>query len=366
MPPLAVSVSPGIVVLPLRSPARTVRAGAAARARELRVTVTNGRPGPATAAVRLRVPSGWRVTPSHAALRFTREDESAAVRFTVVAPLRAPAGESVITAIASDAATGGEGGAAGDPAWSEGGYELVDDPRIQRRHVPVPSTTRLLLLDVALAPALHIGYVGAADDPVPLALQQLGARVTIIGPDDLAWGSLSKYDAILTAVHAYERRQDLRANNDRLLRYVQDGGTLIVQNNAHGDPGYGPYPARVGAGRVTDETAPVTVLAPAHPVFNYPNRIDGASWKDWVEERGRDFLGERAPEYVDLVQTADPFEYNKGAKTGALVEARYGKGRWIYVGLGLSRQLSAGTPGAYALLANIASLGKAPPLPRTR
>ena len=54
----------------------------------------------------------------------------------------------------------------------------------------------------------------------------------------------------------------------------------------------------------------------------------------------------------------DTFPYNKGAKTGALVEATYGKGRWVYVGLGLWRQLPAGTDGAYQLLANLISLGK--------
>src|SRR5258708_18169265 len=41
--------------------------------------------------------------------------------------------------------------------------------------------------------------------------------VEMIGPDDLAWGTLSRFDAIVTGVRAYERRDDLRANNSRLL-----------------------------------------------------------------------------------------------------------------------------------------------------
>jgi len=111
---------------------------------------------------------------------------------------------------------------------------------------------------------------------------------------------------------------------------------------------------------VTDENAPIEVLTPKHPVFNVPNRIAPETWEGWVQERGTYFLAERDPKYVDLIRTADPFPLNQGWKTGALVEAPYGKGRWIYIGLGLWRQLPAGTDGAYTLLANLLSLGKMP------
>jgi hypothetical protein len=107
---------------------------------------------------------------------------------------------------------------------------------------------------------------------------------------------------------------------------------------------------------VTDENSPVKVLIPDHPIFNTPNKIGEAEWSGWVQERGLYFLGERDPQYTDLVELQDPFEYNKGPKRGALVEARVGGGRWIYLGLGLWRQLPGGTPGAYALMANLVSL----------
>ena len=100
------------------------------------------------------------------------------------------------------------------------------------------------------------------------------------------------------------------------------------------------------------------MLVPAHPIFNVPNRIRQDDWAHWVQERGTYFLAERDPHYVDLIRSTDPFPLNAGAKTGALVEARYGAGRWIYLGLGLWRQLPAGTEGAYKLLANLLSLGK--------
>jgi len=114
----------------------------------------------------------------------------------------------------------------------------------------------------------------------------------------------------------------------------------------------------VSSNRVTDEFSPVQVLDTHNPIFTTPNEIGEAAWKNWVQERGLYFLGEKDSRYQDLVSLDENFTYNKGAKTGALVEANYGKGRWVYVGLGLWRQLPAGTEGAYQLLANLISLGK--------
>jgi len=165
---------------------------------------------------------------------------------------------------------------------------------------------------------------------------------------------------IVTGVRAYERRPDLRANNNRLLSYVEHGGVVLVNYNKQefNQAQYGPYSAKIGTDRITDENAPIEVLVPAHPVFNTPNRIGPVDWSGWVQERGTYFLAERDPRYVDLIRLTDPFPLNAGPKTGALAEARYGKGRWIYIGLGLWRQLPAGTDGAYKLLANLLSLGK--------
>jgi hypothetical protein len=143
---------------------------------------------------------------------------------------------------------------------------------------------------------------------------------------------------------------------------VFNGGTLIVQYNKFefNDAQYGPYPARVSSNRVTDEFAPPKILDAHNPIFTTPNEIGEAAWKNWVQERGLYFLADdKDPRYKDLIELADNFTYNPGPKRGSLVEADYGKGRWIYVGLGLWRQLPAGTDGAYQLLANLISAGKA-------
>jgi hypothetical protein len=198
-------------------------------------------------------------------------------------------------------------------------------------------------------------------DQVPPAIEQLGAKVEMISADDLAWGNLSRFDAIVTGVRAYERRADLRANNARLLEYVNNGGTLIVQYNKFefNEAQYGPYPAKVSNDRVTDEHAPVKMLIENDPLLNAPNRLNDETWNGWVQERGLYFLDkEHDSRYKELLEMADSFEFNPGAKRGALVEAQYGKGRWVYVGLGLWRELPAGVDGAYQILANLVSLGK--------
>ena len=238
---------------------------------------------------------------------------------------------------------------------------MIEYPHTQHRHKLIAAEATVKAIDVAVAPGLSVGYIMGVGDQVPAALQQLGVNLSLIDPDELAWGDLSKYHTIMTGVRAYERRADLRANNHRLVQYVENGGTVVVQYNKmeFNQAQYGPYPAQVSNDRITDENAPVKVLVPAHPVFTSPNRIDESAWQRWVQERGLYFLGTRDAKYVDLVEMEDPFEYNKGAKRGALVEARHGKGRWLYVGLGLWRQLPAGTDGAYKLMANLVSLGKA-------
>jgi hypothetical protein len=242
------------------------------------------------------------------------------------------------------------------------GYQVIEYPHIHRQHRIVPATTSLKLIDAKVAPRLRVGYVMGVGDQVPQAIAQLGAQVDLLDADALAWGNLAQYDAIVLGVRAYDRRDDLKANNRRLIDYAEQGGTLVVQYNRTDFNGaqYGPYPAKVSSSRVTDETAAVEVLQPADPVFNFPNKIGEETWKGWVQERGLYFLGEKDPAYVDLVQLQDPFPANSGMKRGALVEAKVGKGRWVYVALGLWRQLPAGTDGAYQLLANLISLGKAP------
>ena len=374
VPPLSVRVSPKVAIVPaasIRSTAPSGRSGRGARpapqgrgrgavrpapaaappsaTREIKVTVVNDLPSATDSTVRLEAPAGWTVSPPVQQIAFTRGDESRTVRFDVAPAANTATGEFHVTAKAS----------AGDLSVDRG-YDVVEYPHITRYPVYDAADITVKVIDVRTPPNLTIGYVMGVGDQVPPAIAQLGAKVELLGPDDLAWGDLSRYDAILTGVRAYERRGDLRANNSRLLEYVFNGGTLVVQYNKFefNDAQYGPYPAKVSANRVTDEHAPVQIVDAHNPLFTTPNEIGESAWKNWVQERGLYFLGEKDSRYKDLVQLEDPFPNNPGAKTGALVETQYGKGKWIYLGLGLWRQLPAGTDGAYELLANLISLGK--------
>ena len=365
VPAFAVTTTPGIVVVPTHSTSESQpssqaagRSGQAGAAKDVRVTVTNHTKGAARADVTLQVPQGWRAVPATQSVTFSREDEQMTVRFSLQPPpppaLAAAAmtpGGNQFTVKASVSANG--------QSYAQG-YQVIEYPHTTRRHVLVDPQVAVKALDVSVKPNLSVGYVMGVGDDVPAALEQLGVRLSMITPDEIGWGDLSKYDVIMTGVRAYERRMDLRAYNQRLLDYAAAGGTVIVQYNKFefNDAQYGPYAARVGRERVTDENAEMKLLDPAHPAFTAPNRIGRADWAGWVQERGLYFLDEagRDPRYKDLIEFTEPFPYNQGAKRGALVEANVGKGRWLYVGLGLWRQLPAGTAGAYRLLANLLSL----------
>jgi hypothetical protein len=342
-----------------RAPAPAAPAASAVTAREIRVTVVNVTPGEAEGAVTLDVPPGWTATPAEQGLKFTRQDESRTVRFQVSPAANAALGDFRVRALVTSATAGTtEAGA----QTFDRGFEVIEYPHIRRQHIYEAAAATLKVLDVRTAPNLVVGYVMGSGDEVAPVIEQLGARVEMLGPDALAWGDLSRYGTIVLGVRAYERRDDLRANNSRLLEYVWNGGTVIVQyNRAMIQDAYGPYPARISNNRVTDERAPVQILVPGHPVFNTPNTLTEAVWSGWVQERGLSFLGEKDSRYRDLVQLTDSFPNNPGPKRGALVEGVYGKGRWIYIALGLWREVPAGVDGAYPILANLISLGQPPP-----
>ncbi len=348
VPKFAVSVSPEIAVVPLGvTPAK-----ARGTDRELRVTVTNHAQGAAKADVHLDVPQGWRTAPASASVSFTREDEAMTVRFRLTAPPSPmlKSGEVVVKARVTEGAR----------SYTQG-YQVIEYPHTTRRHVLRPPDIVVKTLDVKVKPNLTIGYVMGVGDEIPPALEQIGARVELVDADRLAWGDLSGFDVVMTGVRAYERRADLRAYNQRLIDYARSGGTVIVNYNKFefNDAQYGPYPGRVGRERVTDEHSVVRILQAHHPVFNAPNRITEADWQGWTQERGLYLFdtAHRDPQMVDLLELEDPFPSNKGPKRGALVEAKVGRGRWIYIGLGLWRQLPAGTDGAFRLMANLISLG---------
>ena len=352
VPKFAVMVTPDILIVPA--------SGSARASRDVRVTVVNHSKGAATADVAMQTPQGWRSMPATQAAKFSREDEAVTVKFTVTPPPPAALAAHVkqsgsrlsLSAVAREAGV----------TYAQG-YQVIEYPHTTRRHVLRAPEVTVSVLDVRVKPNLTVGYVMGVGDEVPPALEQLGAKVEFLTEDQLAWGDLGRYDVVMTGVRAYERRADLRAYNQRLLDYARAGGTVIVNYNKFefNDAQYGPYPGKVSSRRVTDENSGVNVLAPQHPVFNTPNKITDVDWREWRQERGLYFFDKADPQYTDLVEFVEPFPYNQGAKLGGLVEAKVGTGRWLYLGIGLWRQLPAGTDGAYRLMANLISLGGTSP-----
>ena len=175
------------------------------------------------------------------------------------------------------------------------GYTKIEYTHIEPHYIYKPSVSKLELFDVKVAANLKVGYVMGSGDDGPEALRQLGVNPHLIDASELAAGDLSGYDTIVLGIRVYEVNDAVMANNKRLLDYVSNGGTLIVQynKNEYAQGNFAPYPVKMGRGdRVTDENAPITVLAPEHPLFNFPNKIGADDWKGWVQERGLYFLSE--------------------------------------------------------------------------
>jgi LmbE family N-acetylglucosaminyl deacetylase len=229
-----------------------------------------------------------------------------------------------------------------------------------------PAQAALEILDVSVPAGLRVGFIGFNNDPKPALLAQLGVGVDLLDERALARApeasGLQDYDAIVVADRAYDYREDLAEANPRLLDYVKAGGTLVVEHQGRRwDPErFAPFPATKSSNRtlrVTDETAPVGVLVPDNPLLNFPNRIGGDDWADWVQERGLYFWESWSDSYTPLLLMADPGEE---PLRGSLLYARYGEGVYIYSGLALFRQVEAGVPGGVRLYINLLSQRRVP------
>jgi hypothetical protein len=347
-----VRVSPEIAAAPIVSPRGPI---------DVRVFTRNLAPGSALAQVRLEAPRGWSVDPPSAAARFSYEGEETGALFRVTPPAVLPAGIHPLRAVA--VRDGRE--------YRETLQTVVYD-HVARRQLLWPAETRVLALDVRTRPGTAVGYVMGSGDAVADAIRQLGLPLTLLTADDLLFGDLGRFTTIVTGIRAYETRSDLRSSHGRLLRWVEAGGHLVVQYNraafnrlapeapappGHAPSPYVPFPAVVTSERISEEAAPMRLLAPSHPLLTAPNRISPADWDGWVQERGIQLLAARDARYAELLAATDPFPFNPGEKRGLLVEAPVGKGTWTYVGLALFRQIPAGVPGGWRLLANLVSQG---------
>ena len=233
----------------------------------------------------------------------------------------------------------------------------IDYPHIMPQVYYTPAEVKLVPLDVKVN-AKTVGYIKGAGDEVPAAIEQLGVEVEMIDPSSATLESLRKYDAIVTGIRAYNTIRALKELNPVLMKYMEEGGTLVVQYNTLSrdmvlpDSLFGPYPFHLTRDRVTVEEASCTLLKGDHPLLTSPNKIDPSDFDSWTQERGLYFCGSLDPRYTPLLSWNDPGE---DPLNGALITCDYGKGRYVYTGISFFRQLPAGVPGAYRLFANLIS-----------
>jgi hypothetical protein len=336
-PAISVSLSPGAGAVPLTSPSFTFSC-----------TVHTNVKGAAKGVLRLQLPEGWQSKPAQQEFAFSRDGENETVNFEVTP-----------RSIAERAYEIGAVAEYNGRTYAEG-YRLTGYPGLRAYPLYRPATYKAVGVDVTTAADLRIGYLPGTGDDVPRALDDLRLHVTTLSANDVETGDLSAFDAIVLGTRAYAVRPELASANNRLLNYVKNGGVLIVQYNLQNfDRDYGPYPFTLGTNpaKVVNESSNIKFLDPSSPLFRWPNKISEADFAGWEEERGHGFMTKWDPHYQALLETQDP---GQPPQQGGLLLARYGKGFYIYDAFALYRQLPAGVPGAYRILANLVSLGKNP------
>jgi LmbE family N-acetylglucosaminyl deacetylase len=296
----------------------------------------------------LDVPSDWHTSAPQPTNLATGGDEL--LRFTVTPSAKLPAGDYELK------------------AWAKRGADTF-----RTSIEPLPSLPTFLWSEPAVAPVrafpitvpekLRVGYVAADIDLVPEAIQRLGIQVDLLDSAALTFGDLKRFDAIVIGIRAYELRGDVLANNQRLLDYANNGGTLILEYERDGfwnglKSSIAPFPAKMEGGtlRITDEKSDVKFLTPDSPLLNFPNKITPDDFTGWVQERANYLWSSFDPKYQAVLSMHDPGE---GDLNGSLVWTRYGKGVYIYAALEFFRQLPEGNPGAYRLFVNLLSQSRA-------
>jgi LmbE family N-acetylglucosaminyl deacetylase len=291
-------------------------------------------------------PQGWSVSrPAELAFEGSTDKYT---KVTVTPPPTLTAGNTKLVAYAK----------LGDEKFST---SLEPLPTLPTQLWTEPAQCVVHAFDINVPANLRVGYITAENEPVPDALKRLGISVEMLEPTALAFGDLSRFNAIVVGIRAYELRHELAGANQRLLDYVSNGGTLVVQYErdfAWDRAQYAPYPAKISPPsgsplpRVTDENSPVKFLKPGDSLLNWPNKITQEDFKGWVQERGLYFWTQFDSKYTPLLAMNDPGEQDQN---GSLVYTKYGKGVYIYTAIAFFRQLPEGVPGAYRLFVNLIS-----------
>ena len=332
----------------LDSPTRVIPLSSTA-AHTIKISVTSNLPSASTAELKLETPAGWQSEPVSRELKFTHAGEQQEAEFSVTPHASSEARYEVRAVLTYKGKK------------YEEGYSLVGRDDIGYAYYFQPALQRESIVNTKLPQNLKIGYIMGAGDDIPTVLAQLGLDVEQISAEQLAAADLSRYGTIILGIRAYDTNAEVKKYNQRLLDYVSNGGTLMVQYNAgisdFNAGHFTPYPLEIGRDRVSVEEAPVEILKPADPIFHFPNEITEADFANWVQERNVNVASNWDSHFEPLLSCHDP---NEPAREGGLLVAHYGKGLYIYNTYSFFRQLPSGAPGAVRLYVNLLSAGHAP------
>jgi LmbE family N-acetylglucosaminyl deacetylase len=312
------------------------------------VKIHNDVNGPAQGAIHLDLPAGWKSQPATESFSFAQDGQEQMVTFNV-SPGRLTEQTYKITAIATY-----------DGHDYKEGYIQIGYPGLRPYYLYSAATYMTTGTNVSIAKNLQVGYIEGSGDDVPASLENLGVHVHFLAQADLAGGDLGKYNVIVVGVRAYAVRSDLRTYNARLLDYVKNGGSVVVQyETPEFDHNFGPYPYTMtnDPEEVTDEVSTVTFVDPSSAVLHWPNTITAKDFTGWIEERGSKFMKTWDPQYQAPLETHDA---GQDPQKGGLLIAHYGKGVYVYTAYAFYRQLPLGVPGAYRLFANLLSISQNP------
>ena len=336
---------PFVIIPPVDTEiAEPVRVFASNEPQAVRVTVQAGK-SDVSGELALQLPAGWQSDPTTYDFSLALKEQAAEFSFRVTPPAEPSVGEARAVATV-------------DGQIYDQHKIIIDYEHIPTQTLLAPSTAKLVKVDLQKE-GEAIGYIMGAGDEIPQALEQIGYRVTLLEANEVRADDLKQFDAVMVGIRAYNTNDWLRYRNDELLKYVKEGGTLLVQYNTNSrlvTDSFAPYPLTLSRERVTDETAAVRFLQPDSPVLSSPNRITAQDFEGWVQERGLYFPEKWDKHYQPLLSLNDPGE---DPLEGSLLVAPYGKGYYIYTGLSFFRELPAGVPGAYRLITNLLSVGKA-------
>jgi len=290
--------------------------------------------------VKLQLPEGWKCEPASIDFNLKETGNEQLVKFSLTADVAAE-GMSEVKAIVNI-------------NGKETSFSYIN---IKYDHIPEQTlfpnaTAKLVKVDLKRNGKL-IGYINGAGDKIPDALKQIGYEVKEISEDEILNNRLQQYDAIITGVRAYNTETSLKNRQTYLLKYVEHGGTLLIQYNTNQKlvtDNLGPYPFKVSRDRVTEEDAKVTFLNAQHTVLNMPNKISEKDFDGWIQERGLYYPSDVDSNYVKLFSMNDT---NEKPLDSSVILCNYGKGKYVYTGLSFFRQLPAGVPGAFKLLVNL-------------